>query len=71
MILEYVSENPFFYIYYSSDGGKTWKQDGDVNIKSDSLEYITNYSFSDKNTLYIIDIDGNIVKKTKEGNSWK
>ncbi len=70
MILEYVNEKPSYTIYYSSDNGKTWNQNGSVNIKSDSTEFISNYSFSDKSTLYIIDKDGKMVKKIKKGDTW-
>lgn len=65
MILEYVDPNPSYIIYYSSDNGETWSENGNVNIKSNSIESIASYSFSDKNTLFIIDNEGNMMKKNK------
>lgn len=70
IVLEYVSKHPTYIVYYSSDSGKTWNPNGTVKIKSPTIEAISNYSFCDKNTFYIIDDTGNMFKKVRNANRW-
>ena len=54
MILKYVGKQTVFIIYQSSDGGKMWDPIGSIN----GLQTVSNYSFGDENTVYIIDDSG-------------
>jgi hypothetical protein len=63
MILEYVGEQISYRIYYSPDNGETWGNNGSIDISTSSVEAISDYSFVDKNTVYIIDKNKKLLMK--------
>jgi hypothetical protein len=70
MILEYVNQvddYPEYIMYYSADNGETWEPRGSIKLQSTS---IVNDSFSDKNTVYIIDDKGMMFDKVYDNKVW-
>lgn len=67
MILKYATDNdPVYVIFQSSDSGKTWTPDGRIPLQGT----LAGYSFSNKNTLYIVDDTGGMLKAVKNNGKW-
>ena len=67
MILKYATDNdPVYVIFQSSDNGKTWTPEDRIPLQGS----LASYSFSNRNTLYIIDDTGRMLKVVKNNDKW-
>ncbi|MGN6714344.1 hypothetical protein [Anaerocolumna jejuensis] len=65
--MKYATDNdPVYVIFQSSDSGKTWTPDGRIPLQCS----LASYSFSTKNTLYIVDDTGRMLKAVENNSKW-